>query len=151
MDKGHGLFPLPLVGDLAELVFRYILVRVVLLPNMRWPEVAQILSGPKGSSDLWGELVVVVGQVPDQPQQVSEGTSGVGASLTGVPFYFFLEHWAQLQSPGVVNHFTDGKSIEMGKGRRFLPDLCFYSLQMLPLFQLEDVAHSLQETQPLGA
>ena len=25
------------------------------------PEVAQILSGPKGSSDLWGELVVVVG------------------------------------------------------------------------------------------
>ena len=115
------------------------------------PEVAQILSGPKGSSDLWGELVVVVGQVPDQPQQVSEGTAGVGASLTGVPFYFFLEHWAQLQSPGVVNHFTDGKSIEMGKGRRFLPDLCFYSLQMLPLFQLEDVTHPLQETQPLGA
>ena len=84
------------------------------------PEVAQILSGPKGSSDLWGELVVVVGQVPDQPQQVSEGTSGVGASLTGVPFYLFLEHWAQLQSPGVVNHFAGRNKIEMKKHCCFL-------------------------------
>ena len=56
------------------------------------PKVAQILSGPKGSSDLWGELVVMVGHVPDQPQQVREGIAGVGASLAGVPFYLFLEH-----------------------------------------------------------
>ena len=92
------------------------------------PEVAQILSGPKGSSHLWGELVVVVGQVPDQPQQVSEGIAGVGASLTGVPFYLFLEHWAQSQSPGVLNHFAGGGSIEMKDVSLLLSHLVFASI-----------------------
>ena len=109
------------------------------------PEVAQILSGPKGSSDLWGELVVVVGQVPDQPQQVSEGIAGVGASLTGVPFYLFLEHWAQSQNPGVVNHFAGRNSIEMKKSlllfhlvfasRASRCFLCFSSRMSLTLFR----------------
>ena len=89
------------------------------------PEVAQILSGPKGSSDLWGELVIVVGKVPDQPQQVSEGIAGVGASLTGVPFYLFLEHSGQSLSPGVVNHFAGRNSIEMRN------HCCFFTWSLL--------------------
>ena len=45
------------------------------------PEIAQILSGPKGSSDLWGELMVVVGGVPYKPL-------GVGDQHNQIHYYY---------------------------------------------------------------